>query len=69
MRINNIICIFAVGESCMDILRNNPNMKGKDGVYSLNVGGQIKPAFCDMTTDTGGWTVSIEKSTTYTLLL
>jgi hypothetical protein len=53
-----MIYIFADRESCMDILRNNPEMREKDGVYSLNISGQIKQAFCDMTTDTGGWTVS-----------
>jgi hypothetical protein len=56
--INSIFNIFTVTGSCMDILRSNPNLRGNDGVYSLNVGGQTKQAFCDMTTDTGGWTVS-----------
>jgi hypothetical protein len=54
----NKICIFPVYETCMDILKCNPAIIGEDGVYAIDIDGQTKQAFCDMSTDSGGWTVS-----------
>ncbi|XP_048743721.2 uncharacterized protein LOC125657113 [Ostrea edulis] len=40
--------------SCMGILQSDPDVKGKDGVYSIYVGYHIRKVYCDMTTDGGG---------------
>jgi hypothetical protein len=37
----------------------SPDTKGQDGVYTITVGKEQKSVFCDMTTDNGGWTVSL----------
>jgi hypothetical protein len=57
-----IAFVFLAVGSCMEILQNNPNTRGKDGVYSIKIGHQKKKIVCDMTTNGGGWTVSTNLS-------
>ncbi|XP_056003557.1 angiopoietin-4-like [Ostrea edulis] len=40
----------------MEILQSNASLKGQDGIYQISVGGHKRKVYCDMTTDSGGWT-------------
>lgn len=45
--------------SCMDILKGDPQTKGKNGVYQIRVNSEVKSVYCDMSVKGGGWTVSV----------
>ena len=55
--LNPFICEFRVNAtSCMDILTANP--EAEDGLYFVDPegNGEAVEVYCDMTTDSGGWT-------------
>merc|ERR1740138_263875 len=44
------------GTSCKNILDNNPEIEGMDGTYTIeHSDGSTYQAYCDMTSDDGGW--------------
>ncbi|XP_061167533.1 ryncolin-2-like [Saccostrea echinata] len=49
-------CVQVLRENCFELLRDDSNLQGKDGVYQIYVAPEVKAVYCDMSTDGGGWT-------------
>ncbi|XP_078313564.1 ficolin-1-like [Crassostrea virginica] len=57
-RITNPMSNESLSVDCSEILRNHPNTRNLDGIYTIfPKRSNKKNVFCDMTTDRGGWTV------------
>lgn len=54
----DIILDTGIHFSCNELLSNNKNLKGKNGVYIVKQWQNYVEVYCDMTTDWGWWTVS-----------
>jgi type II secretory pathway pseudopilin PulG len=52
--------VFAAGwvirDDCKTLLADNPSLKNRDGIYTINLEAPFE-VYCDMTTDQGGWTL------------
>jgi hypothetical protein len=66
------VCVVGIGTSCAELLKTNPGLP--DGVYMLDPSGGTGDAggpfaaYCDMTTDFGGWILMATLRTTTILI-